>query len=68
MKFLQLLSLLCFSSLFAQNPGVDFKTVYASITLNPVKRNVVGQGKYVFDVTQKPDTIRIDAEKWNSPP
>jgi aminopeptidase N len=63
MKFLPFLCLLCFSSVFAQNPGVDFKTVYASITVNPVKRNVVGQGKYVFDVTQKPDTIRIDAEK-----
>jgi aminopeptidase N len=63
MKFLQLLCLFCFSTLFAQNPGVDFKTVHASITANPVKRNVVGQGKYTFEVTQKPDTIRIDAQK-----
>lgn len=63
MKFFPLLILFCYSSVFAQQNGVDFKTVHASIVLNPVKRNVVGEGKYTFYVAQNPDTIRIDAQK-----
>jgi aminopeptidase N len=49
---------------FAQQiQSVDFKSVHASLAINPVKRNIVGQCEYVFDVKKKPDTIRIDAQK-----
>ena len=64
MRFPLLLTLLSLS-IFAQNkPAVDFKTVSASIEINPVKRNVVGNGSYIFEVSNKKiDTIRIDAQK-----
>lgn len=64
MKLLRLLFLLTSPILFAQIPSVDFKTVHAAIEVNPVKRNVVGNGIYTFEIgDQKPDTIRIDAQK-----
>lgn len=49
----------------AQNkPAVDFKTIFAAIEINPVKRNVVGNATYTFDLSdKKTDTIRIDAQK-----
>ncbi|GEP50619.1 aminopeptidase [Flavobacterium noncentrifugens] len=47
-----------------QSEQVDFKTISASIAINPVKRNVVGKGTYTFEVKDKKiDTIRIDAQK-----
>ncbi len=46
-----------------QLQSVDFKTMNASLEINPVKRNVVGEVKYTFDVISKIDTIRIDAQK-----
>lgn len=65
MKFLSLLLFLAVSMAFGQqNPLVDFKTVSASIAINPVKRNVVGKATYTFEVKDKKiDTIRIDAQK-----
>jgi aminopeptidase N len=57
--------LLLFTSvLFAQQTqSVDFKTLQASLEINPVKRNVVGNVTYNFEVKTKIDTIRIDAQK-----
>ena len=46
-----------------QTQSVDFKTIQATIEINPIKRNVVGQCQYFFDVKNKIDTIRIDAVK-----
>jgi aminopeptidase N len=63
MRFSLLFSFLSFS-LFAQPKKVDFKTIFAAIEINPVKRNVVGNATYTFDVNDKKiDTIRIDAQK-----
>ena len=61
MKYLFLLiSALTFAQ---QTQSVDFKTINASLEINPVKRNVVGHGTYVFEVKNTIDTIRIDAQK-----
>lgn len=61
MKFLFLLvSVFGFAQ---QTKVVDFKTINASLELNPIKRNVVGKCEYTFEVKQKTDTIRIDAQK-----
>jgi len=46
-----------------QSQSVDFKTAHASLEINPVKRNVVGQMTYTFEVKNVIDTIRIDAQK-----
>jgi aminopeptidase N len=46
-----------------QTLSVDFKTMNASLTINPVKRNVVGDVVYSFEVKSIIDTIRIDAQK-----
>jgi len=46
-----------------QSQSVDFKTAHASLEINPVKRNVVGQMTYTFEVKNPIDTIRIDAQK-----
>ncbi|MFD0778500.1 M1 family metallopeptidase [Flavobacterium myungsuense] len=49
---------------FAQHTEVvDFKTINATLEINPIKRNVVGKCEYTFEVIQKTDTIRIDAQK-----
>lgn len=59
-----MLFLLLPTALLAQKPRVDFKTIFAAIEINPVKRNVAGTGSYTFDVIDKKiDTIRIDAQK-----
>lgn len=42
---------------------IDFKTVNASLEINPVKRNVIGEASYTFEVKKIIDTIRIDAQK-----
>jgi len=57
--------LLLFTSfLFAQQTlSVDFKTMNASLEINPIKRNVVGTVVYNFEVKNEIDTIRIDAQK-----
>lgn len=46
-----------------QTKFVDFKTINASLVINPVKRNVVGNCTYTFEVKKKTDTISIDAMK-----
>lgn len=65
MKFLSLLLFFICQVIFGQQlQQVDFKTISASITINPVKRNVVGKAIYTFEVKDKKiDTIRIDAQK-----
>ncbi len=62
---MKLFLVLFFSTfLFAQQTKfVDFKTVNASLIINPVKRNVVGNCTYTFEVKKKTDTISIDAIK-----
>ncbi len=60
------LFLLLFISTFSfaqQTKFVDFKTINASLVINPVKRNVVGNCTYTFEVKKKTDTISIDAMK-----
>ncbi len=58
--FLLLISAFSFAQ---QYPAVDFKTIHAAIEINPVKRNIIGKATYTFDVKDKIDTIRIDAQK-----
>lgn len=61
MKYLFLLiSAVAFAQ---QTKSVDFKTINASLEINPVKRNVVGKCHYTFEVKNAIDTIRIDAHK-----
>ena len=61
MKYLLLLlSIFTFGQ---QTKAVDFKTINASLEINPVKRNVVGKYTAIFEVKNKLDTIRIDAIK-----
>ncbi|HWR93676.1 MAG TPA: M1 family aminopeptidase [Flavobacterium sp.] len=51
------------ANLFAQQTQfVDFKTIHAAIEIDPAKRTVIGKGTYTFEVTEKIDTIRIDAK------
>lgn len=64
MRFALLFSLLPAALLAQTKTAIDFKTVFASIEINPVKRNVTGTGTYTFEVNDKKiDTIRIDAQK-----
>ena len=61
MKYLLLLiSAVAFAQ---QTQSVDFKTINASLAINPVKRNVLGKCNYTFEVKSSIDTIRIDAQK-----
>lgn len=46
-----------------QSPSVAFKTLHAALEINPVKRNVVGNCSYIFELKKATDTIRIDAQK-----
>lgn len=57
--------LLLFTSIVLgqQTRSVDFKTLQAQLEINPVKRNVKGYVNYSFEVKEKTDTIRIDAQK-----
>jgi aminopeptidase N len=48
-----------------QTQFVDFKTMNASLEINPIKRNIVGEVTYTFEVKSIIDTIRIDAQKMN---
>lgn len=65
MKFFTLFSLFIGPLLIAQQrQQVDFKTLYATVEINPIKRNVTGKCTYTFYVIDKKiDTIRIDAQK-----
>ena len=46
-----------------QNQKVDFKTAYGNISINPIEKKVSGLVRYVFEVKQAVDTIKIDAQK-----
>ena len=46
-----------------QTTKVDFKTVTGNITINPINKKVFGSVKYVFEVKEVIDTIKIDAQK-----
>lgn len=61
MKYLFLL--ISAFSFAQQSSSVDFKTIHAAIEINPIKRNVVGQVTYTFELKGKVDTIRVDAQK-----
>jgi aminopeptidase N len=61
MKYLILL--VGFLSFAQQTQFVDFKTINASLEINPVKRNVIGKCIYTFKVNKSIDTIRIEAKK-----
>ena len=59
----QLFSLLFTVFAFAQqNSKVDFKKAYANITINPIEKKVSGSVRYVLEVKQAVDTIKIDAQ------
>lgn len=42
---------------------VDFKTIHAALSINPIKRNVNGDATYTFELKKNIDTLRIDAQK-----
>jgi len=44
---------------------VDFKTAYGNISINPIDKKVFGSVKYVFEVKESIDTIKIDAQKMS---
>lgn len=58
--FFLLLSTFSFAQ---QTQNVDFKTVKANLSINPIEKKVFGSVNYVFDVKQIIDTIKIDAHK-----
>ncbi len=55
------LFLLPFAAIAQQIRQVDFKTMNATITIDPVAEKVSGNVEYAFDVLSLADTIRIDA-------
>jgi aminopeptidase N len=62
MRLLFFLFLSFFS--FAQHTSkVDFKTAYGNISINPLAKKVFGSVKYVFEVKEAIDTIKIDGQK-----
>ncbi len=46
-----------------QTQKVDFKTAFGNISINPIEKKVSGSVRYVFEVKQAIDTIKIDAQK-----
>ena len=58
--FLLLYSVFSFAQ---QTTKVDFKTAYGNISINPIEKKVSGSVRYVFEVKQAIDTIKIDAQK-----
>lgn len=45
-----------------QSQKVDFKTAQGNITIDPIEKKVFGSIKYVLDVKEDVDTIKIDAQ------
>ncbi|WP_317163837.1 M1 family metallopeptidase [Flavobacterium phycosphaerae] len=41
---------------------MDFKIAYGNITINPIEKKVYGSVRYVLDVKETVDTIKIDAQ------
>lgn len=60
MKYLFIL--LPFFSFAQQTQSVDFKSVSAKISIDPIERSVSGTVDYDFEVLNPIDTIRIDAQ------
>ena len=58
--FLFLFSVFSFAQ---QTTKVDFKTAHGNISINPIEKKVSGSVRYVFEVIQAIDTIKIDAQK-----
>ncbi len=57
-----------FSTTFAfaqQIQKVDFKTVQGNISIDPLQKKVSGSVKYVFEIKQDIDTLKIDAQNMN---
>lgn len=48
-----------------QTKFVDFKSVNATITVNPSDKSVSGKAEYTFEVLSDIDTIRLDARNMN---
>jgi len=66
MKQLQFFLILFPCFLFSQQTkSVDFKSVNANITVNPLYKSVSGTVNYTFEVFSKIDTIRIDAKNMD---
>lgn len=61
MRLLFLL-LLSFVSFAQQTQKVDFKIAQGNISINPIEKKVFGSVKYVLEVKQEIDTIKIDAQ------
>jgi len=57
--FLLLFSVFSFAQ---QTQKVDFKTAYGNITINPIEKKVYGSVRYVLEVKEAVDTIKIDAQ------
>jgi aminopeptidase N len=60
-----LLLLFSFFSFAQQTQKVDFKTVYGNITINPIEKKVYGSVRYVLEVKETVDTIKIDAQNMS---
>ena len=58
-----LLLLISFFSFAQQIQKVDFKIAYGNISINPIEKKVSGTVRYIFEVKQAIDTIKIDAQK-----
>ncbi len=57
------LLLFSFFSFAQQTQKVDFKIAYGNISINAVEKKVYGSVKYVFEVKEAIDTIKIDAQR-----
>ncbi len=45
-----------------QTRKIDFKTAQGNITINPIEKKVFGSVKYVMELRQDVDTIKVDAQ------
>ncbi|MDW5289745.1 M1 family metallopeptidase [Formosa sp. PL04] len=65
MKHLLYVFLGLFSSLLLgqQIEVVDFKSITANVTINPIQKEISGQVSYVFDVLHPTDSVFIDAQQ-----
>lgn len=56
---------ICGFTFAQQTKKVDFKTVTGNISINPTEKKVSGSVRYIFEVKQDIDTIRIDAQNMS---
>ena len=64
MRYLVFL-LLSFLSFAQQTQKVDFKTATGNITITPIERKVFGSVRYVLEVKQDIDSIKVDAQNMS---